>query len=309
MVDLARGMTVAVGGALGGPLAALAGQAVVETGMHMLEAAVDAVDWTWKVGLFGSKRRGDQEGEVRAVLNAVNRLIGSLQKAYDRSLLLIVDGLDRINDPSQTKALFVDSSLLGELVCDELLTVPLLLMRRQGQQVGPFVLTDLHNIPVVARSNPRQAGPGLSFFRDLVGRRVESVNRLLEAEGLDGPSDPLPAPMIDCLAYYSGGVARDFVNLVRAAALEALVDTREQVDEEIIQTVLREARSRKEYYMSKDEIEVLEQVMRDPDHALPAGDLALELLVQKRLLAYPNETTWYFPHPLLTIALLEFPPG
>lgn len=49
--------------------------------------------------------------------------------------------------------------------------------------------------------------------------------------------------------------------------------------------------------------------MRNPKRELPGGELALELLHEKRLLAYPNETTWFYPHPLLTLALLEPLPG
>ncbi|MFO7561782.1 MAG: hypothetical protein R6X02_04010 [Enhygromyxa sp.] len=309
VLALARGMTVAVGGVVAGPLVAVAGEAVVETGMTMLKSAADAVDWTWKIGLGDSKRRGDQEGEVRAVLNAVNRLIGSLHEAYGRSLLLIVDGLDRIDASEQIKALFVDSTLLGELICDQLLTAPLKLMRRQGPHVDRFELEDLYNIPVLRREDPRQLGPGVGFFHDLVARRVAFVRRRLAVDGLTGPAEPLPPPIVDRLAYYSGGVARDFVHLVRDAAFEALADAREQVDDAIVDVVLREARRRKEYYIAKDQIALLEQVMNDPDHALPDGDVALELLTQKRLLAYPNKTTWYFPHPILTLALLEFPPG
>lgn len=306
---LARGITIAVGGAIAGPLVALAGNTVVETGMTMLQSAADAVDWPWKIGLQGGKRRGDQEGEVRAVLNAVNRLIASLHESYDRPLLLIVDGLDRITESEQIKALFVDSTLLGELDCDQLLTVPLQLMRRQGLHVDRFELSDLYNIPVLDRHNPRQPGPGISFFRDLVDRRVAFVRRQLAADGITGPTEPLPPPIVDRLAYYSGGVARDFVHLVRDAAFEALADAREQIDDAIVDAVLREARRRIEFYIAKDQIALLEQVMNDPEHALPDGDVALELLTQKRLLAYPNDTTWYFPHPLLTLALLEFPPG
>ncbi len=304
VAELGRGMAVAAGGiagaALGGPLGVTVG--------GLVKTVSDATKWTWKVGLPGTRRRDDQDGDVRRVLNAVNALIDGLQTAYNRRLLLVLDGLDRIRAPERTQALFLDSRLLGSVACDQLITVPLMLMRRQGQNVEHFTIKDLHNIPVLAREAPLNravAGPGLGFFRELVAKRIAWVNQKLAGQGIAAPSDPLPEPIVDRLAYYSGGLARDFIKLVRLAALEALDKDVDQLDDAIVDQVLREAREDKEYFMSKREIALLEAVMIDPDRRLPGDELALELLVQRRLLAFPNETTWYFPHPLLTLALLK----
>jgi hypothetical protein len=52
-------------------------------------------------------------------------------------------------------------------------------------------------------------------------------------------------------------------------------------------------------------IDVLEAVMRDPDHRLPEDDLVWELLTLSRLLPYPDHSEWFYPHPLLTLHLLS----
>jgi hypothetical protein len=316
IVELGRGMTVAAGGlagaVLGGPVGAAVGGVLGETSVSaaksLAKTVADASKWTWKVGLPGTRRRGDQDGDVRRVLDAVNQLLGALQNAYGRRLLLVLDGLDRIRAPERTQALFLDSRLLGNVECDQLITMPAMLMRRQGQNVEHFTIKDLHNIPVLNRAAPldrSRPGPGLKFFRELVAKRVAWTGERLAAQGVTAPADPLPESIIDRLAYYSGGLARDFIKLVRLAALEALDQGADRIDNAIVDRVLREAREDKEYFMSDREIELLEAVMADPDHRLPGDGLALEMLVQRRLLAYPNETTWYFPHPLLTLALLK----
>lgn len=316
VIELGRGMTVAAGGVvgagLGGPVGAavggILGEAGVAAGKTLAKTVADASKWTWKVGLPGTKRRDDQDGDVRRLLNAVNGLLGALQQAYGRRLLLVLDGLDRIRAPERTQTLFLDSRLLGNLECDQLITVPLMLMRRQGQNVEHFTIKDLHNIPVLQRDAPLdrgRPGPGLGFFHELVAKRVAWIREQLAAQGVAAPEDPLPEPVVDRLAHYSGGLARDFIKLVRLAALEALDQGVGQVDDAIVDRVLREAREDKEYFMSSREIALLEAVMTDPEHRLPDDGPALELLVQRRLLAYPNETTWYFPHPLLTLALLK----
>jgi len=54
---------------------------------------------------------------------------------------------------------------------------------------------------------------------------------------------------------------------------------------------------------------VAKRVMDDPTHGLPSDTMAFELLRQQRLLPYPNENPWYYPHPLLTLSLLKPAPG
>jgi hypothetical protein len=301
VVQLGRGMAVAAGGlvgaAVGGPLGAAVG--------GLVKTASDATKWTWKVGLPGTRRRGDQDGDVRRLLDAVNALIDGLQSMCHRRLLLVIDGLDRIQLPERTQALFLDSRLLGNLECDQLITVPGMLMRRQSQNIDHFKVRDLYNVPVLRHSAPLDRdnpGKGLPFFRELVRKRVAWIT---ETAASPAPSDALPEPLIDRLAYYSGGVVRDFVKLVRLAALEILDRGVERLDDAIVDAVLREGREDKEYFMTDREIALLEAVIADPDHRLPGDDLALDLLAQRRLLAYPNQTTWYFPHPLLTLALLK----
>src|SRR5690606_33864904 len=100
VVELGRGMTVAAGGiagsALGGPVGAAIGTALGDAGTAaaktLVKTVADATKWTWKVGLPGTRRRDDQDGDVRRLLNAVNALIDGLEGAYSRRLLLVLDG-------------------------------------------------------------------------------------------------------------------------------------------------------------------------------------------------------------------------
>jgi hypothetical protein len=53
--------------------------------------------------------------------------------------------------------------------------------------------------------------------------------------------------------------------------------------------------------LDRGHIEILASVAKDPEHLLPDDERVDELLDQWSLLPYPNESEWYFPHPLLTI--------
>ncbi len=309
---LAKGIAIAAGGVVGtvtgGPATAVLGagaaKAAVESGLQVLDAAAEATTWTWRVGLERNRRRSDQDAEVRALLHAINRIIMSLQSEY-RRLLLVVDGLDRIRDPDRLSVLFVRSSLLSELVCDQVFTAPTDLLDDAAQRAVAFRSYDLCNVPVLDRENPSAPGPGIGFFHELVDKRMRMVQAALTKRGLSVPSEePIPSRVIDRLAYYCGGLVREFVRMIAFAAGEAWEREAEAITDEIVQEVLRDARELKELRITRGEIELLTQVMQDPSHRLPDGTIAHQLLREQRLLPYPNDTPWYYPHPLLTLVLL-----
>lgn len=305
VVGLARTMTIAASGAagavVGGPVGALVagkiGQAATDTGLAVLESA--GKSFNWRIGLPKHERREDQD--IRQVLDAVNRMMMALHQSYGRRLLLLIDGLDRADD-DRIRTLFVDSALLGDLICDAVWTAPRSIRRAHGHETRGFETQELCNVSVLRRDDPRVPGLGLEFYHALVAKRVEAVRRELRSPG---PQNPFPEPMIDRLAYYSGGLSRDFVRMVQIAAGEAWDAKAESLTDAIVDFTLREARRLKEADLNRKEIELLEQVMTDPERRLPEGDMAAALVDQQRLLAYPNETTWYYPHPLLTLALLK----
>lgn len=310
LVTLARGLAVAAGGVAGatvGPLGAAVGahlgDTALQAGSSLLTAAADATQWKWQIGR--AQRHGDQDAEVQALLDAVNRLIMSLHKEYGRPLLLILDGPDRITDPERIRALFVESNLLSRLECDAIVTAPLLPMRIEAQNIVGFEHTHFSNIPVLAKADPSKAGPGIAYFRDLLERRLDRARTTLAEAGRPCPADPFPAAIVERLAYYSGGIPRDFVRLVRLVAVEAIDAGAAAITEALAEPALRSERQRREYLMTRKEIDLLKTVMEDTDRRLPGDDLAIDLLRQKRLVPYPNDSTWYYPHPLLTLGLLR----
>ncbi|MFV8755050.1 hypothetical protein ACNOYE_31255 [Nannocystaceae bacterium ST9] len=304
VAKLSSAMVVIASSVVAGPVGALVGSAAYDTGLKVLEAAGEGVNWSWYPGK--ATRDAQDDHQVRPVLDAVNAMIMTLQQEYGRRLLLLVDGLDRAGD-ERVRGLFAESALLGQLTCDAVWIAPDG-VRRLDAAIRGLTIQELCNVPVLARerpSEPREAG--LKFYRSLVDKRLARARRkLLQA---DGPPDPLPVALVDRLAYYSGGVTRDFIKMIRLAASKALRADAPAIDAAMVDYALRESRRIKERAMNAGEIELLERLMLDPDRKLPEGELAARLVAEQRLLAYPNETTWYYPHPLLTLALLKPKPG
>lgn len=298
VVKLARGLAVVVGSAA---MAAVQAESSVVApgwavaagaiGLRTLDAVTDPDAWEWKIGLRGRDRPSDQSEPARRALAAVNGLLDHLKTAYGRNILLLVDGLDRIQSATTFEDLFVESSLLADLRCQAVVTMHQGLSQQYRARLRGYRVVDFTHVPVVLSTDPSAPDPeGVAFFRGLADRRFRHL----------GIPSPIPVEQIDVLAESSGGRVRDFVTLIREVAVEAMLEDVATVGPTQVDRAIDGFRRDRESGLNAGHIKVLRGVRDDPDHRLPAGDMALDLLDRQLLLAYPNESLWYLPHPILS---------
>ena len=293
IAKLARALAVIVSAA------ADAASGVVASG---LAALTGVVRWSLPIGLGRGSGRPDQDRAVQGMLDAVNSLIGAVQATY-RPILVVLDGLDRLaGDRDALERLLVQSGLLGRLVFRaSVLTGPVTVRRRgYAPRIHAFESVPLTNVPVLSQADPSQPGPGIPFFERLYALRVA---------GLDQPEGCLPVPLLRRLAYCSGGLVREFVRFVREVADE-LWQEADVATEEVVERVIDRRRRTYEQGLDRGDLELLRGVASDPDHDLPARerDRVDQLLDRFALLPYPNESEWYYPHPLLMLGKLKRTP-
>lgn len=292
VVKLASSVAAAVGGPIGG---------VAGEGLRMLADASKSARWDFEIG-----RRQDpldaQDPRVQRLLDAVNRIIGAIQYEHQR-LVLIIDGLDRIRSAETAQRVFVDSPVLGKLTCDLVLDAPLLFKDGLAVRVPYFTPLVLANVPVIDPADHRQHGTGIGVMRDVYRCRVEDL--------APGSALGISEPLIDRLAYCSGGRMRDFVRLIRMVSEQCWDRDLSLADAAAVEKAIDERRRIQELGIRQEDLAILEAVVRHPKHLLPASTRANDLVEQHHLLPYPNESEWYFPHPLLTLHLLrlETPTG
>jgi hypothetical protein len=270
-------------------------------GLKAAKAVAGAVK-TWTLPLGRSEKAlPDQDRQVQELLGAVNLLVGEVQSKH-RKVLFVIDGLDRIRDVERAKALFVESQLLSQLACPVVVCGPFALRHHLATAgVRGFKTTALVNEPVLDHARPELPGAGVEFFREMYAQRVKD---------LGGPPQGLISrELLGELAYRSGGRARDFVRFIRSVAEVSWDRDAPAATPEAVRQVLNEWRLRQETGLNKGHIQLLEEVARDPEHRLPANDVAYELLNYQHLLPYPNESEWYYPHPLLTMHLVRTSPS
>jgi len=283
LAKLASSVAALSGGALTGGAATLVGAGLVAV-------SEVAKSFQFKIGIPGRKPRSDQDQAVRQLLEAVNALIGDLQGRYATRLTVFVDGLDRVKKREQTEAMFVDSSLLGSLECDVVLTGPMALHRGSlRKHVRRFTTKILTNAPVIDRDHPRSWEPG--------GRGIDLCIEVFRRR-TDDLGDIVPEPSLRKLAYYSGGRMREFVRLIRELSGPAWDDGLAQVNEAIVDRALDSLREETEAGLTQKHLDVLRRLLANPD-VLPDDGVVAEMLDLCLILPYPNESEWFFPHPLL----------
>lgn len=277
---------------LGLGAAAAAGTAI---GLQALQGAADTVKWTVPLGQ-AAKRRPDQDVEMQSLLHAVNAIIAYVQSKATR-VLLLVDGLDRIADLERAEALFMRSEMIAQLTCRMVVTAPFSLRSHPAAGAIPRFtsVTPIVNEPVMDKHAPTRSGPGVQFFTDVFRYRTQDL----------AAADIVPQHLMDKLAYYSGGRARDFVVSIRSLAEQAWLADVPQATPELVDRVLDERRRQLETGLDEDHIKLLEQVIQNRLHRLPGDGKARDLLSYGKLLPYPNETEWYYPHPLLLMHMLQ----
>jgi hypothetical protein len=296
---LASAVAVLAGGAVGatfGPVGAAVGAGLAGVG-----EVGKSVQWRFKLGIPGRAAHSDQDLRVQKLLGAVNGLIGELQATYAIKLTVFVDGLDRMKDRERTAALFVDSSLLGSLECDVVLTGPMALhwgsLRKHVRKFSSKILT---NVPVIDRRDPWSWEPG--------GSGVKSCTEVYRRRIADLPAELVPEPLLRKLAYFSGGRMREFVRLIREISGPAWDRSLRTVTEEIVERAIDNMREETEGGLTRKHLDILRELLEHPDE-LPDDDAVAEMLDVCLILPYPNESEWFFPHPLLLKVKLRKPSG
>lgn len=235
----------------------------------------------------------DQDQGVRQLLHAVSAMLLTLSEDYGKPTLLLVDGVDR-GDATLARRLYEDSEILARLPCHQVMTADLSL--RQRNLRGGWRSHFLGNIPVIDKESPMQPGPGCDFFTELWRGRAEAA----VAE-----TDLVPESILLQLGWASGGLIRMFCEMMQDLAKRAWAEDG-RATPGMAELVVDTWRRRWEEDITASDIAVLEAVAAA--HRL-TGQHAREpeLLDERCIVAWPNQSRWHFPHPLLLLQLVQLP--
>lgn len=296
-IDLGKALSTLLGVASkAAPLAGPKGAAAAPA-LKAASAAAATVRWQIPMGL-GRKAVSDQDAAVQSMVIAVNIALNLVRAACpEQRILLVIDGLDKIQDIERATELFISSRLIAQLECCLLVACPFALRHHASLSTLGFTkVPPLMNEPVMLQEDPSRRGPGITFFCDLFGARVKDLKE---------PDSLIPRASVEELAYYSGGRARDFVKFVRVLSELAWDEDAETATKALVDEALDDIRRERELGIHRGHIKLLRTVMEDPEHRSPDEPLTRELFQYSLLLPYSNGSEWFYPHPLLQIHMLR----
>ena len=249
-------------------------------------------------GTEGAMRLLEVRPRVSEIIHCVDNVIAQVEAEAKKPVLMIVDGLDKIDLPLAYRV-FAASDALARPTCNVVYAAPIVLRYSPGFQQAAQILTpfDLPNVKLHEEGRPDEKTPaGYDLMRDVIARRLRSIGRDIK--------DTIAEDALDRAIEMSGGVMRDLVRLVRDASVDAQMARADLVGSPAVEKAVY--RTRRDFSAGLKETHVAE--LR---HFAKTGqrsnatvefqgstiNVADHLLMNSYMLCYSNDKLWFDVHP------------
>jgi hypothetical protein len=218
---------------------------------------------------------------VNDVLDAANKALG------DRSLLIVIDNLDRYTPDVIDRLLVEGADRVRALRCNLILTPPIsLIFQPQSAQLS--TLYNCHILYAVRLRRPDQRydefdGPGRDLMEQALRLRID-VDRMIPGK-----------EALDLLISSSGGAIRELLDLVTQAAFLARGEV--ITVEDVERAIAKSKRSMRDLINANGWMDALRR-LADEKQIFP--DPKCLLVLFHRLAFKYNGEGWYDVHPLVT---------
>ncbi len=237
----------------------------------------------------------DGEPDLVRLQEAVDRILAEVAEV--RPPIVLVDGLDKIQELPSIRKMFSSSRILSLPASPIVYTAPITLMLATEWQAagGQFRRERLTNIVIHRPDLPgidiadAKLRAGLHVLRQVVEKRLALA---------DLPANEVfAADSLERLIASSGGVLRNLILVCRYAIEIAFRARAPHVSPEVADEAVNELRKEYEITMNSLRRDELVHVLA---HGEPSGrDVSLELLLGGYALPYSNGKVWFEPHPIL----------
>jgi DNA polymerase III delta prime subunit len=239
-----------------------------------------------------------QAGSVlREMVSRVNAIFADVEAKSERKILIIADGLDKI-EPALAEDVFEYAAVLTELRGRAVYTVPYGFYKSTGQLREDFEVEELPNVRLHPYGEPdSRYEPGFATLREVARQRIMFAGGDL--------ADVIHQEALDLLIASSGGVLRGFIKLVKQAVLRAEWCDRKMVTLEDAEWSAQDDRKRRSAVLSPNEKKYLLHFQQTG--AWEDTTRFLTQVHRGNILAYAEEgRVWHALHPNLLPLLDEF---
>jgi hypothetical protein len=278
---------------IGGTTAALTTEALKKVGLDFRHTLFDKE----------TRRKIEIPPILGDVVNKVNLIIAAAQKKTKRPLLIVLDGLDRL-DLEAARPLFVNNQLLAEPQCHIIFTVPISLycsIQRQLAQEQGFMPVYLPNVKLHPRDSQERIPEGFALMQQIVVKRLRGL-----------APEAIASEALDLFIEMSGGLIREMITLIERTCIMAIRAGVRQIDRPLAEKAVSEYRLDKAraltydyYYEEMARIHETGQLTArcEKDYQGKEFVVSYELVEGLYVLCYSNEDPWYDVHPIMLPSL------
>lgn len=278
--DLIAGLIVFIAG--------MAGGTIVEK-----LAAAASKSFTLSSGVDESTARERKiEPQVQTLINYVNLIIADVEAKVGKPLLVIIDGLDKIERLEQARLIYTETGALSGPVCNLIYTVPMLLINSSWYATldddGCFYI--LPNIRLYERNDDnKRYEAGYEYLKTVVEKRLALVG---------GSADEMfDSDALDILTLKSGGVMRWFIRLMRDASYKAEQLDLDRITRDAAIAAVDDETAKHGNGLTREKVAELRAVHAEKRPS--ESELSSELIHSRLIVTYRNRRTWFDAHPII----------
>lgn len=235
-------------------------------------------------------RKREIQPRIKEIADIVNKIIEEVEAKGNKPLILLVDGLDKVENEDLIKLNFLENPHLATI-------------RSRTIYVGPMILYygvpfasvrtrfNVIDLPNVMIHNRKREPADYETMQKMVCKRLGSLGYK--------PEEVISSPALDLLIRNSGGVARDLMFLFRQAAFIAKRAGENRIDESLARQAVADYRRKFEAALTPKYYEVLEKVAKSKRRT--DDRLCDELIMGNFILSYIDEEgeIWFDVHSIL----------
>ncbi|MCT7983042.1 hypothetical protein NG796_07025 [Laspinema sp. A4] len=219
--------------------------------------------------------------EIQKLLAAINSIKQALSKKYG-TIVLLLDGLDRLYEDKLFLELIQDVKILSELGIGVVLIGPI--QAAYSQYKNRFE----------SSVNSFSYQPCFDVAKDLDAR--DFFANILAVRASKGFLDQ---SSVDRLILYSGGMLRDLMNLTQSAIEEAYLSGTDNLNEAHVEAAAQSFGRAKVFGISDESLDTLERVSKEGKF-IPRTEEDIRLLVEGKILEYRYPELRHAVHPALS---------
>jgi hypothetical protein len=242
--------------------------------------------WKDNGALFTPARNVDSIGYA---IQETAFAIREIESSLGRPVVVLFDGLEKLSTATAQAIFATNGEALAEWPVRALFVVPPLLVYQPEWEQAERHITDTVFLPALAVSDTPDGIPALSFFEELAAKRLKDTGQ------------KLPPELLDLAVLNSGGIPRQFLQILRETFVEASLDGRSAPSLDGMNLALARIRNTFRLKLRPAQLERLRKVHNDRPSSMAGEDY--DLLAMGCVIQYQSGgRLWHDWNPVLDAA-------